>query len=473
MGVKMINLILCLIAQIQVQNDIRHNEYAFLSGKTSTEIVLRGGQPEPIQAVKDYLSGKPWEGQILKRIRPEQVENGSIFLHQKFFSGTPGWNCYFQGGVINQPKIYGAYWDGELVIWGVNLGDTYGSTTKIYEVTEIREVPRLRARGDQQGTQAYYEDPYLIRVKPAGSRLVVYSGECGPYGMAQVEVPPKRAEKRVLSYKDYPSRDELLAAALRERANIYLGDIDRISLPDGVGLVGGSAKQVIMGEGSDLIGVSLEGDDFLVQLKSNNLVSKCSLNALGENACFITKDSISNTTIKDCSLMGVRGFQVQYGASKTYKNIITLRCTFEGSRFNNSVSGFILGDSCVVADCKVSSFRGLFGQSNSGPVVHNLIARNEFIDGGFNNGGGEQLLLEHKVGRKVNTIDFPCVGQTLYVESGPGMGQYGIITEFNSITKQIKLDRPVLMTEDSLYSVGLFGTENLFLENRVVRARKI
>jgi hypothetical protein len=130
-------------------------------------------------------------------------------------------------------------------------------------------------------------------------------------------------------------------------------------------------------------------------------------------------------------------------------------------------------------DCKVkNSYRGMFAQSNSGPVRWNLVDRNDFTDGGFNQNGGEQILLEHRIGDKFKPLEYTqtsftypgsFLGKVLYVESGTGRGQYGVITGQEG--NKWWLDRAVYLGGDSLVSVGPYGVENLFVLNRVVQSR--
>lgn len=477
-------ILLALLGQVQFQQDVRHYELSYISGKVNS-ITFKYGEMDPTPFLKDYVQGKPipFTPTREKTVKVTPTEFGGVFLHQKSFTGPTGYNCYTEYGTLNQPRIYGAYWDQDLYIWGVNFGDTFEARTKVYLVGDtVKELPRVRPH--LQLTQSYYEDPYIIRVRPdQPGYIVVYSGECGPYGLSNPLLISLPTSKETLHIKDFPSVEALLKAGQEKRVNVHVGpECGAITLPDGVGLVGPTrARQVIMGVGSELHNITIkEGLPWLVQTNSNCVISGCDFtNTQDDGICVVTKDSVSNTVIKDTKLRAFRGFLQQYGASKKYKGIVTLRCSYEGSRYAPSVSGFILGEACAVVKCSVkNSYRGLFGQSNSGPVRHNLINQNDFMDGGFHPNGGEQILLEHKPGVKFKpeayteqsiTATGSYLGQTLYVESGTGMGQYAIITGQNG--KVFNLDRKVFLGADSVVSVGLYGTENLFVLNHVARSR--
>lgn len=441
----MLTLIISLFAGIGV----KHGEYLWLpqNGPITRYVDNVGIDVRPY--LVDWLDGKikPTKDGLVpfKTFTPTPTEFGSYFLFErKFGQATAKFTCMLNDTVVNAPKIYGIYEDDYVYIWGINFKDTYQTTPKVYLVTDaVTELVQYNPPGDRQGKQTYYESPYLIRVKPPTSgKIVVYSGELGLWGCDWIEYKKKEVEYTPLSLGE-----------------TYTGNV---TVRPGQKLVGPITIDgcVTLQDGAAMENVTInKNQPYCVRTSNNTEIRNCRFKNNQDEGVCVQISGGQNVRLIDNSFEGVRACGV---TSKVVERCLTLRNSYKGLRYATSGAYFPLGVKCVIADNSIrDAYRAFVGQANSGPILQNLIIRNDISDGGIDPMGGEQIILETKADTFLLNLS---PNQTVMVVDGPGKGQYWVQTPSGP-------DRPITVTDKSKYVMGNIATENLLILNRITNCR--
>lgn len=441
----LLSLLLCLITQVN------HQEVYWTTQKGTLDRMVDSTGVNVVPQLVDWVNNKPVSPANLtlyKRVRTTETTYGSYFVFEKTFSGTPKWCCKVGNEMVNQPRIYGWYEDDFVYVWGRSFQDLYNRSRedlpKVYLVTDtVTELPKYQPIGDvEERKQGYYENPYLIRVKPPTSGwIVVYTGEMGVEGCDKIYYTKASLGKEIITIAE--SGDLVVPANTIVR---------------GPCLIDGT---VTIQAGGELHDCTIKKDQLIsVKMYSGSTLKNCHIENCGVDSCCIKIMQPEGIRLENNYLKGIRGVSVV----GQVKNCVTLNNTYEGhNRYTKTGAYFPVGAACVLVGNTIkNSYRGIVAQANNGPILRNLILRNDFVDGGMDIAGGEQLIIETKA---VDTITVnPKVGETVLVNGGTGKGQYYIQTRTGP-------DRPIRTDETSKYSVGNIATENLLILNRVTNCR--